>query len=268
MSNLKFSMLQQRHQCIRSSDNLAEHFMKETVLSYLPRLRNFTLERVVMENVLDNIYTESDQVHNMSMTCDALETLKIGTVSFKKRTHSFVNVPIYVAEHLASQIVDMGTETMKMMNHSIGYRPDAKHLLTFLRSTPNLVELELTIHADHKLLFKELTITEDDNSGNQSLSPHLQVLLVDYNGCSVNYAKIPEEFSAMVQSRWRGSGDAPTSESKWLRSVSFFIGSEQHTDISREISNTLQSCVEAGLELKIHRPRILQSRLKEIEDFS
>ncbi|TFK32643.1 hypothetical protein BDQ12DRAFT_480582 [Crucibulum laeve] len=72
------------------------------------------------------------------------------------------------------------------------------------------------------------------------------------------YAKAPEFFIAMVQSRWRGSGNALAAESKCLHSVSFFVVSGQSKEaedesIMQKISDGLQACVDAGLELNIHR---------------
>ncbi|TFK33721.1 hypothetical protein BDQ12DRAFT_766229 [Crucibulum laeve] len=146
----------------------------------------------------------------------------------------------------------------------------AAQLTTLLLSTPHLVELELKIICDHSLLFEELIISKDYKNGNESLIPHLQTLLVDYHG-DYRYYNIAETFSAMVQSRWGGSGNMLMSGSKCLHSVSFFIPPKQlertikfygqritytprMEDMLQEISDRLQPCVDAGLELNLHRP--------------
>ncbi|TFK33498.1 hypothetical protein BDQ12DRAFT_715804 [Crucibulum laeve] len=127
-------------------------------------------------------------------------------------------------------------------------------LLTLLHSTPNLVELELEINFDHQLLFKKLTITDDTN-GKEPLIPHLQILVVDYAWVKPGIEEIPEALSAMVKSRWKGSGVMSTAWPKSLQNVSFFIVTGKHAPILEKISNLLQTCVEDGLELNMYRPQ-------------
>ncbi|TFK38420.1 hypothetical protein BDQ12DRAFT_683636 [Crucibulum laeve] len=126
-------------------------------------------------------------------------------------------------------------------------------LLSLLRATPSLVELELRVMTSFLELFDilQISIPEREDTTDPIL-PRLEVLIMDmpiYVPDKPWAVRTCQSFSVLVKSRWKiQENDLSLSK---LRSAAFY-GSYSCWDICLdEIKTSLCSCVEEGLDLKL-----------------